>query len=449
MRCRRVLVASPLGEHASTVDDPVRERRARQLHQGRQDVDRHGRGAADRARWNHLRVPNDHRYANPPLERRPLRFPQAAGRPRVIAVVDPRAVVAGEEHDRVVENPVPFERFVDLTHRPVDLADDIRIGTVHRALSEFRADSERHMRHRMRDVEEERPIGVPIDEVHRALREIPRHPILSIQIVDVPDRTVVSVDRQSRPRLRRFRMTRPHIVRIGDAVVLVEPLSRGKKGLEMTQMPLPEAGRRVAAILEHLGDGDLIGVESMPSARHQGSMDSKPVGVASGEERRPSRRTHRLTGVEIGEPNPFGGESIDVRCEDLGRPLAGEIPPPLVVGEHHDDVRWFRRRLVTGRPDQRQGQQGRFERERRRSSDSMHGRIVGHSMGRGPAGRPSSDDRISRACPREGNRRQRSRPSRLRFSSHSARSRLLSLSSGFPLRIDSISRRVNCMAPVL
>ena len=111
VRRRRILVTSPLGEHAPPVDDPIRKRRPRQLHQGWQDVDRHRRSAADGARWNDLRIANDHRYANPSLERRPLRFPQPTGRPRMIAVVDPGSVVAGEEHDRVVENAVSFERF--------------------------------------------------------------------------------------------------------------------------------------------------------------------------------------------------------------------------------------------------------------------------------------------------------------------------------------------------
>ena len=59
--------------------------------------------------------------------------------------------------------------FEDFADAPVNLHDDIAVKALLRFASELVAHVQRHVRHRVREVEEERSVLVALDELHRAL----------------------------------------------------------------------------------------------------------------------------------------------------------------------------------------------------------------------------------------------------------------------------------------
>ena len=79
----------------------LRQLGADQLRHGRQHVDGHGRLGLHGAGGDRPRPAGDERHADAALPHRPLPLAQRAGAAAVVAVAQPRAVVAGEHHQRV------------------------------------------------------------------------------------------------------------------------------------------------------------------------------------------------------------------------------------------------------------------------------------------------------------------------------------------------------------
>ncbi len=65
--------------------------------------------------------------------------------------------------------PCFFRAAEDLARAPVDLLDRIAVEAALRRAAKLLAHRQRHVRHRVRDVEEKRPFLVALDEAHRAL----------------------------------------------------------------------------------------------------------------------------------------------------------------------------------------------------------------------------------------------------------------------------------------
>jgi hypothetical protein len=63
-----------------------------------------------------------------------------------------------------------MERIEHLPYRPVDLLDDVAVHPLLARASEPLRYTQRNVRHGVRQVEKERPVGVPVDEVHCPLR---------------------------------------------------------------------------------------------------------------------------------------------------------------------------------------------------------------------------------------------------------------------------------------
>ena len=109
---------------------------------------------------NLARPAGDERHADAAVEGRPFPFAQRAGRAGVVAVEQPRAVVGGEHHQRVVVEAVAFQRRQDLPDRPVDLLDHVAVEAALRLAFEFVGDVQRHVRHVVGHVEKERLVVV-------------------------------------------------------------------------------------------------------------------------------------------------------------------------------------------------------------------------------------------------------------------------------------------------
>ena len=110
---------------AYAVDLLRRERRARDLREGRQQVDGRGQLVADRSGGCRPRPPHDARHALPAFEGGSLAFAKTARRAGVVAVVDPRPVVRSEHDDRIGGRAALFQRLEHFAHAPVDLMMNI------------------------------------------------------------------------------------------------------------------------------------------------------------------------------------------------------------------------------------------------------------------------------------------------------------------------------------
>ena len=101
-------------------------------------------------------------------------------------------------------------------------------------------------------------------------------------------------------------------------------------------MPLAEDPGRVARLLQHFGDGDLIGLHHRTA--HVGIDDARAVVVPAGHERS-ARRSADGADVERLHGRRAPRECIDVRRADDGVAGHTEIAVALVIGEDDDDVR--------------------------------------------------------------------------------------------------------------
>ena len=182
------------------------------------------------------RPADEERDAGAALELAVLAAAIRAGRPVVaelldgvvaIAVVDDRAVVAGEDDQRVLGQPALVERLEHLADRPVEL-DDRVAPRAHPALA-----GEPRVRHARdvdvvgREVEEERPGLVPLDERDGLARErvghvlvLPEGRLAALHVADpadaVDDRHVVAVAGMEPQQLgvglaRRLAVDRPAV----------------------------------------------------------------------------------------------------------------------------------------------------------------------------------------------------------------------------------------------
>ena len=110
--------------------------------------------------------------AHAPFPGRPLAFAQQSRGAGVVAVGEPGTVVGRENHQRVlVETELP-QRLQDLPDRPIEFHDDVAVQALLGFPLETIGDVQRHMRHRMGEIQEKRPILVLLDELHGPFRVI-------------------------------------------------------------------------------------------------------------------------------------------------------------------------------------------------------------------------------------------------------------------------------------
>ena len=293
--------------------------------------------------------------------------------PPMLPVLDP--VVRGE-HDQRVLQPAgcvervqhPAERPVDAEERPVlvrpegvdrrllrgrepwQIADPGRlvrdVGLVERGRTCRREVGERvlvaggrdrgFVRRRRRELEEQRPGGVP-DERDRLVREhlgrvVPR---------TVPERVEGPVDRQGVVDGRRVHERHPPV-----------PTRRDVAGHRRVLVPvdvLAEQPRPVARVVQPRRERRAVVEPLEPTERRDLSVDEVGVGVVAGQDARAAGTAERVHDERVGERHAPAGESLR---KDRHRPQG---VPALVVGHDQDDVgglpglRSRRRARVRGR----------------------------------------------------------------------------------------------------
>ena len=146
----------------------------------------------------------------------------------------------------------------DAPHRRVDLLDHVAIKPLRRLASKWLTDVEWHVGHRVRQVEEERLILVPIDERDGAPGvEAGQAALVFIRDFRIDD--FVSLDQRERRIVtwRRVRVEWPHVIGIRKAEVFVKPVVNRQEPGMMSEVPLAGDACGVSLSLEELGEGYL------------------------------------------------------------------------------------------------------------------------------------------------------------------------------------------------
>ena len=360
------------------------------------------------------RPPEQAGHPHAALERRPLAVPQRTGRAAVGLVADPGAVVTREHHQGPLREVEAIDGLDHLPNRPVDLLDDIAVDAGGAPAAEALGPEQRHVGHRVGQVQEERPVAVRLDERHRLFGVAPRDRVLVGGALDHPlvphDGDVPVVDprvehRGPAPGARRHPPV--HVVRVGDAEPRVEAVPGRQVLGQVAEMPLADDAGGVTRVPQRLGQGDLpgrqpragIGEEDpLPPPEHPAPQVDAPR-----QQGRPARRAHRGLAVEARPPLPLRRHAVEVGGADGRVPVRPQVAPAEVVGGDDDDVR----RPVAaglagglagegGGPAARRREQGEAADRGQRGSPAAPGGSPGGPVPAAPAvGRP----RFRRACP--------------------------------------------------
>ena len=204
-------------------------------------------------------------------------------------------------------------------------------------------DKQRHMNHRMGHVEEKRIVPVLLNELHRAFRVLRREQFL-ILAGDLCVNDLVLVDqRQVRPALEPFlhrqvqhaRMVWPHIVRVRQPKVIVEPVLHWQELFVVAKVPFAIDRGGIPLLLAKLGQRHLIGVQAVVGLRTKRPENSDAHVVAAGQQPRSRGTAYRLRYVKVGEFATLLCHAIEVR-RWIG---LGTERPDVRVGHvvHEDD----------------------------------------------------------------------------------------------------------------
>ena len=217
MRILSAGLASEEGPNVEAVDRFRGQRRAGEAGERGEQINRHRvvirfRAGGDAAGPTHYA-----RHARAALPRGAFALAERAGAARVIAVAEPRTVVGGEDHERVALEAVAGERADDFADGPIDFHDDVTVEARGRFALELVAYGERHMGHRVGEVEEKRPRVVAFDKrdgVFGILRcEVAHFVRRDLGVDDL----AVFVERQPRIGSRfGLRVKRPHVIGVGE-----------------------------------------------------------------------------------------------------------------------------------------------------------------------------------------------------------------------------------------
>ena len=157
----------------------------------------------------------------------------------MVSIIEPWTVIRGEDEQGILFQTMFAQGLHDLPDRPVDLHHDVPEQTGPALALELLRDVKRDVDHAMRDVDEKGIVLVLLDKGNRPVGILGGELLL----VFARDRGVdhlVSVDqRQVGPALETFlhgqvqdtRVVRPHIVRVGQPEVIVEPMLHRQKFL--------------------------------------------------------------------------------------------------------------------------------------------------------------------------------------------------------------------------
>ena len=288
------------------------------------------------------------------------------------------AVVAGEEHERVVAQPVPVQRFQDPTERPVRLEYKVTVETGATAARANR--SHRQVRRRQWHVQEEGlvPAGLLVDQELGFLGQ-PRQHVLHSKASRahpgcqarkdvrpagrngyvwnhlhgaIPQEAVrAHVEGGGNPEERvesNVQGPSPQFSRVIHIVAGAKPACPTRHWIAAlvepahAEMPLPHGCGTVAGALQQQRDSVVLPRVDQRRAEpvQDPAGERRPPRIAPGQQAVTRRRTDRRRAVGIREAHALARQPVDVGRGNLGRGLVRlRVAPAHVIRQHDDDVR--------------------------------------------------------------------------------------------------------------
>ena len=252
--------------------------------------------------------------------------PGAAAR---IFRVERRAVVAREYGQRVLVEPVIFQAVENLSDAPVDLFHRIPVSAVVRGAAETRRGGDRNMRHAVWQIEQERPLAVFADELHRLFRVPPGERGLFHWRFD---HFVIPIQPQRRD------VHHLHVVAVEQPVEIVESVLVRPVLRKVSQVPFADAGGLVASRFHCLRKRDFRTGDAKMLSRYQHPNKSGTHGISAGKQCR-TRRSACRHGVEFGEPRAFVGHAVQARSRIRPVAVTTQVAVAQVVGKQNHEIR--------------------------------------------------------------------------------------------------------------
>ena len=302
--------------------------------ESRQEVDGRGDGVIDGSRGHAARPPGESRHAHAAFPGRTLATAERPGAAAVGALDEPRAVVRSEDHECVLIEPLRTQGIEHLADAPVDFLDPIAEATVLGFAGERGARPDRGVDGVVGKVEVEGLILAAGDEVDGLLGIELDQAALPLPIHQFRD-LLIPEDRHDRDL--GLGALLEHVVRIGDAVIMVETLPGGQKFGLVAQVPLSDHLGGIAFFLKSFGYSYFRRIKSHGLTRKIDPWDGDAGAVAAGHHLGPGNRADR-GGVEAGQFHALLGHPVQVGGALLGRPERSDVPIAHIVDEDHHHV---------------------------------------------------------------------------------------------------------------
>ena len=249
------------------------------------------------------------------------------------------AIVGEEEDERVVVEPLRFERIDDFANAGIEVIDhgqqDFpgRVGAV-LVLSFDILDLrlERSVHGIVGQIDQERLLAVPLDEIHRFVRQT----VGQVAFFPRPLQTV-------RPSEERGEIGYGVVeiivipAAVIEAIELVKaPLRRiSVRGNIHRLMPFAKRTRDIAGLFQ------IVRQQAHTPGGGFGPMDASPLLIPAGEHRRARGKAHCGGDITLLENHAVAGDLVDIRSDDARTVLRVEpnIRIALVIRENNHDVR--------------------------------------------------------------------------------------------------------------
>ena len=199
----------------------------------------------------------------------------------------------------------------------------------------------------MRHVEEEWVVLVLLDERHGALGVLCGELFLFFAGHLCVDDVVLVDERQVRPaveallhrQVQHARMVRPHVVRIWQTEVVVEPVLHRKKLFVMAKVPFTVDRSGVVPLFTDLGERHFAGVDAVSGSGAESTKNTNSHVVAASEQPRPRGAANGLGYIKVRELAPLLGHAVEVgRWICLG-PERANVRIAHVVDENDNNIR--------------------------------------------------------------------------------------------------------------
>jgi hypothetical protein len=236
----------------------------------------------------------------------------------VMAVGDPGAVIGGEENEGMIGDLGGIQGIEDFADGPIEFHHDVAVEAGAGFILEPVTAEERHVRHRVREIEEEGLILVAVDEIDGAFREPGGEEGLVVGVT----RSMVTfaidpvLEGELAPVFRVFGMELPHVIGVHDAAGFSEAARRRAGFRLVADVPFAEDSGGIALGLEYFAERGEVGFQAA-GVWGMGAEDAGAAGVTAGEEGGARSGADGLGDVEIVETRAFVGEALE--CWVWGR----------------------------------------------------------------------------------------------------------------------------------